>query len=195
MTATLIPLRPAPARPRPHTTPTIPTTPAPARSSRRPLWLVAGVFLLPLALGWGLFFLGWQPTGQPHGALLQPPQPLPAALAADDARGRWQVLLVGRGPCASDCLAARRALTQLRATLGKYADRVSLREVAAPQADLPVAALPPGAAGTAAGAPLPAYRFYLADPAGRLILAYPADVPWNDLRQDLERLLKYSWVG
>lgn len=192
MTATLIPLRRTAVRPQPAPPPPAPDSPAIA--ARRRFWPMAGVFALfalPLVLGWGLFALGWRPGGAPHGVLIQPPQPLPPALATNDANaptaGRWQVLLVGKGPCGTDCQAARRSLTQLRATLGKNADRVALREVPS----IPVTPPDPGAAGQ----PPAAYRFYLADPLGRLILAYPAAVPWGDLRQDLDRLLKYSWVG
>lgn len=41
----------------------------------------------------------------------------------------------------------------------------------------------------------PDHRFYLIDPLGNIMMRYPEKPDMQGMRKDLERLLKYSWVG
>mgnify|MGYP006992436953 CR=1 FL=1 len=50
----------------------------------RPLLLILSLFLLPVAIGGGLFAYGWRPAAPAaHGELLTPARPLPDLLTAD----------------------------------------------------------------------------------------------------------------
>jgi hypothetical protein len=39
------------------------------------------------------------------------------------------------------------------------------------------------------------YRFYVIDPLGNVMMRYPENAEGQGMLRDLERLLKYSWVG
>ncbi|MBK7676471.1 MAG: hypothetical protein IPJ27_17875 [Candidatus Accumulibacter sp.] len=39
------------------------------------------------------------------------------------------------------------------------------------------------------------YRFYVIDPLGNVMMRYPEKPEMQGMLRDLERLLKYSWVG
>ena len=39
------------------------------------------------------------------------------------------------------------------------------------------------------------YRFYIIDPLGNVMMRYPQEPEMQGMLRDLERLLKYSWVG
>ena len=189
------------------------STAAPA--SRRPLVLLLLLFALPFTLAALLHLAGWRPAGSAnHGELLQPPQALPAAgLTLADGRplptsalaGRWQLVLAGNGPCDADCQASLAALAQVQRLLPKYQARIN-RLWLAPVTVLESFSVPADAGGLVAASmdgawaaqlqpPATGYRFYLADPKGRLTLRYAPGADPAGLRQDLERLLKYSWTS
>ncbi|HJW04202.1 MAG TPA: hypothetical protein VJ548_13045 [Azospira sp.] len=192
---------------------------SPAVPARRPslvLVLLLLLFALPFPLAASLHLAGWRPaTSASHGELLQPPQPLPASgLTLADGRslptsalaGRWQLVLAGNGPCEADCQASLAALAQVQRLLPKYQARIGrlwLAPAHGIENNAPASADTGGLVAASMDAawiaqlqpPTAGYRFYLADPAGRLMLRYAPDADPAGLRQDLERLLKYSWIG
>lgn len=192
-------------------------------TGRRPLVLLLLLFALPFPLAAGLHLAGWRPaTSASHGELLQPPSALPATgltladgqpLPTATLAGRWQLVLAGNGPCDTDCQADLAALAQVQRLLPKHQARISrlwLTSAATLKAgfggdgkatpnpadiDGLVAASMDAAWSTQLQSPATGYRFYLADPEGRLVLRYAPGVDPAGVRQDLERLLKYSWNG
>ena len=172
----------------------------PQASSRKltPLLLILALFLLPIATAGGLYWLQWRPTQTAnYGELLQPPQPLPAGTL----RGQWLLLLLGSAPCDAACRQQLQAMRQIQVALNKDmgrlrrlwvgpADAASRAELVHDYPDL-ILATPHGNALPASATP----RLYLIDPLGNLILRYPAPAEAQGVRRDLERLLKYSWVG
>lgn len=190
--------------------------PAPARAPARAILLaLAGLFILPFLLAAGLHLAGWRPAGNAgHGELLQPPRPMPpTGLSAPDGRplalsqlgGRWQLVLAGRGPCAAcrqglaDQAQIQRLLPKFQGQLGRLwlADPAALAHTPDWAARWPglQAASPDAAWQQALELPADGFNWYLVDPAGRLVMRYPAETSPAGIRQDLERLLKYSWPG
>lgn len=186
------------------------TLPPPTSRKLTPLLLILALFLLPVATAGGLYWLQWRPVQTAnYGELLQPPLPLPAGTlrGADGVdqglalRGQWLLLLVGSAPCDAACRQQLQAMRQIQVALNKDmgrlrrlwvgpADAASRAELLRDYPDLTLAT-PHGNALPATPAP----RLYLIDPLGNLILRYPAPAEAQGVRRDLERLLKYSWIG
>jgi len=193
--------------------------PLPRRSSGLPmLALIVTLLALPFAIAAGLYLFGWQParTGN-HGTLLKPPQPLPAdgllgsagkPLATAELHGKWLLILAGRGACDAACRSRVDEMRRIQVSLNKDMGRLrrvvltdnagdsGLSDFRQQQPDLVVAAAP---ARWLPCKELPtgqnAYRLYVADPQGQLIISYRPDVAGRAVRADLERLLKFAWTG
>jgi hypothetical protein len=193
--------------------------PLPRPSSGLPmLVLIVTLLTLPFAIAAGLYLLGWQParTGN-HGTLLNPPQPLPAdglldsagrPLATAELHGKWLLILAGRGACDAACRGRVDEMRRIQVSLNKDMGRLhrvvltdnagdsGLSDFRQQQPDLVVAAAP------ALWLPCKeqpaeqnAYRLYVADPQGQLIISYRPDVAGKAVRADLDRLLKFAWTG
>jgi len=188
---------------------------SPQRSGSAMLALIVSLLALPFAIAGGLYLFGWQPARTAHhGQLLDPPLPLPASglrtpegqpLATADLGDKWLLLLSGDGPCDMACVNRIDEMRRIQVSLNK--DMARLRRVVLSdqpnaeafatfrqrQPDLLVATPPPnwlpGGKGDSA------YRLHIVDPQGRLIMNYPADVTAKAVRSDLERLLKFAWIG
>ena len=182
------------------------------------LALIVGLLALPFLIAGSLYLGGWRPAQTAnHGQLISPPQPLPAtgllgsdgqALATTQLGGKWLLILAGSGPCPNDCAARIDEMRRLQVSLNKEmgrlrrvvlsdsADDSVLRDFPRRQPDLVVATMPPHwLPGTENSAEAAAYRLYIADPQGRLIMRYAPEVAGNAVRADLERLLKFAWSG
>jgi hypothetical protein len=191
---------------------------APARSGFPMLALIASLLALPFVIAVGLYLIGWQPARTSnHGTLLKPPQPLPASglltsdgqpLATSALHGKWLLILAGRGACDAACSRRIDEMRRIQVSLNKEMGRLrrvvltnatsdsTLRNFHQQQPDLLLAAAPdlwlPCEQKPEDGS---AYRLYVADPQGKLIISYAPDVAGTGVRADLERLLKYSWTG
>jgi hypothetical protein len=199
------------------------TSPADARRSRLGLIGIAALFFVPLALSFLLYYgSSWRPSGTTqHGDLIEPPRPLPAIALAPAAggpaqpeglRGAWHLVYLGPADCSQPCRDSLVLTRQVRLALDKDMTRVRrvylypgaaspAAALAAEHPDLLLASLagetgarilaefPQGAAPTEAG------QWFLVDPLGNLMMAYPADVTPKGLLKDLERLLKLSHIG
>ncbi len=198
-------------------------SPAAQRRSRFGLIGLAALFLVPLALSFFLYFgTSWRPTGgTQHGELIQPPRPLPAVALTpasggparpDGLRGAWHLVFLAPADCGEACRDSLVMTRQVRLALDKDMTRVRrvylypgdsspAPELAAEQPDLLLASLAgeegarlaavfPGDA-----APVGPGQWFLVDPLGNLMMAYPTDVPPKGLLKDLERLLKLSHIG
>lgn len=200
-------------------------TPATFRLSpaRRTLLLIAALFALPFALASALYGFAWRPARLAnHGELIEPPQALPENGLSDadgrplptvELRGKWTLVLVGQGECAALCREQLQQMRQVQVAQNKAMGRLrrvllgeSVAALAADAAlpairqgypDLLIAAPAAGGAGDAWRSALDgaAYRFYLVDPLGNVMMRYPEKAGMSGMRRDLERLLKYSWIG
>ncbi len=145
-------------------------------SAQRTLLLILALSLLPIGIGAGLYFLGWQPgKTSNHGTLITPPVPVDL----DGLKGKWSLLLVGDAgdgamPSASTSCAACAWCWPRNGSAPSTC--TSTRRPAA-LADLP--------AGTVV----------IVDPNGLAMMRYAPGADAKGIRADLERLLKYSWIG
>ncbi len=176
---------------------------------QRALLLTLAIFLLPVAIGGGMYLLGWRPAKTSnHGELVQPPRPLPVAALGTDvataAGGKWLLLVAGDAPCAAACVALVEQTRAIQVSLNRDMGRLrrivltgtptsELRALQQRQPDLLLAAPPP--AWQAALAPGARHRLFVVDPAGNLMMQYAPEAEAKGVRADLERLLKYSWIG
>jgi hypothetical protein len=187
-------------------------TPRPDRArSRRLLYVVAAIFLLPLAVAVVLRALGWQPGGQVNrGTLLDPPvllAPMPATelgkRALPPAADAWTVIVVSGDGCGDAC---HRALDDTRKVvdlLGRDRDRVRRVLLATERLDRSAVLAQGDLIGVDAGAsPNPSLRepfagqaegtVYVADPRHYLMLRYAPGQDPRDLLEDLKHLLQYA---
>lgn len=180
----------------------------------RPLLLILSLFLLPVAIGGGLFAYGWRPAAPAaHGELLTPARPLPDLLTADGQSlaptsfaDHWTLVVASAGPCDDACRQWIVATRQVHVALYKQMNRVQriwLTDQPHPDA-APLIALQPDlhTAITASEAARQQFdldraspQIYVIDPQGRLILRYAADADPRGLLKDLERLLRFAWTG
>jgi hypothetical protein len=155
---------------------TLPTSAQNRTAWRRALLLMVALSLLPIAIGTGLYLIGWRPAKTSnYGTLITPPSPI----AIDAPTGRWSLVLIGDGVCDAACSARLDELRRVRVSLAKEMHRIQLLRVAPP----------------AALADLPAGTVIIVDPDSRAMMRYAPGAEAKGLRADLERLLKYSWTG
>lgn len=203
------------------TAPLPPATVAPAKSSRPMIVLLAALFLLPVALGTGLFWSGWRPSSfSNHGELIQPPLPLPesgllqmngSAMPTTALLGQWLIVLPSSAPCDNACENTLQQLRQVHIALNKEQSRVQrvflrLGEVA--QAETPaleqlergfpqliLASAPDDGTAEAWQRLFTAHKgaIFIVDPLGNVMMRYPDSGNMRGVLKDLERLLKYSW--
>lgn len=199
----------------PMTVPLLPRSPG-----RRAMLLATLLLVMPFAVAFGLYWFEWRPTRTGnHGELIQPPRPLPEnglretdgrPLPTAELRGKWLLVLAGDGPCDAACAQQLHLMRQIQVAQNKEMGRLrrvwlgagAARDPALPELrrqypDLVVAVPPEGAAandwrGALDGS---SYRLYLVDPLGNAMMRYAPDADPTHVRKDLERLLKYSWVG
>ncbi len=145
-------------------------------SAQRTLLLILTLSLLPIAIGAGLYFFGWQPGKTTnHGTLITPP----VAVGSEGLKGKWSLLLLGNTSNAGN---AERLdeLRRVRVVLAKEWKRTQHLHLDARPAAL---------------ADLPAGTVVIVDPNGLAMMRYAPGADAKGIRADLERLLKYSWIG
>lgn len=180
---------------------------------RRAMLLTLLIFLTPVLVGGGLYFFGWRPAKTSnHGKLVLPPRPVQvAALGAEIAprvSGKWLLLVAGDAPCEEDCVRLTEQTRNIQVSLNRDMGRLSrivlatsptepLKALQARQPDLLVTA-PPAAWRSALTPEMTAghqHRLFVVDPAGNLMMQYAPGADAKGVRDDLEKLLKHSWIG
>jgi hypothetical protein len=179
------------------------------RRNRRPLYVLIGLFFVPLGVAFFLYYgAGWRPAGQTnHGELLAPVHALPAE--ATQLRGSWSLVYVGAGRCDDDCRTALIFARQTRLSLNQDMKRVERFFVATGECcdhdyldgvhpGLKVIAAPDAAASTLVRAFPAAQRehaLFVVDPLGNLVMRYDVRQSPKGLLSDLQKLLKLSHIG
>lgn len=116
------------------------TNPAPPddaqRRSRTQLWLLVGIFFVPLITAFVLYygFSGVRPAGSTNkGDLITPARPLVVGVLLDPQdqpleedllKGKWSLIYIGTGDCDVRCRAALTLMRQTRLALNDDASRV-----------------------------------------------------------------------
>ena len=190
---------------------------------RRAMMLTIALLMLPFLIAFGLYWFEWRPAKLAnHGELIQPPQALPESglshadgspLPTEELRRKWTLVLVSRTPCDNACQHDLHQMRQVQVALNKEMLRLrrvligssvsvlaadpALPELRRSYPDLLIAAPnadPQGALWRSAIDPTN-YRFYVIDPLGNVMMRYTDKPDMAGMLKDLERLLKYSWVG
>lgn len=160
-----------------------------------------------------------------YGKLIEPPYPLrnirlvTAAgkdFRIEEVRGKWSLLWLTSQPCGDECGSYLHRMRNIRLALRE--NSVRLQSFAIPLTGSRTDAwikketefsdtillttseneLRHLAAQFATAAGLSTSRtdgFYLVDPLGNLMMRYDTNADFKGILKDLERLLKYSWVG
>ena len=184
------------------------------------LMLLLVIFAMPILLVVGMYKIDWRPaSGSSYGQLQQPPRPLVLAglqdarggsFAAADWKDKWTMLTIDAQGCPADCMERLRVMRQVHVALNKEIGRVQrvllLPSGAPDDVILTLRKIYPDlhvltGAGTeelskqfdVSGAE--GGRIFLVDPIGHWMMTYPRQFDAKGLLSDLQRLLKYSWVG
>lgn len=160
-----------------------------------------------------------------YGQLVQPPRELPdmpltstngTAMRFADLKGRWSLVYASPGKCEATCLKRLYYMRQIHTAFAKELDRIQevlitldaspdaglaekikeyprVKVISGPQASLAI--LADKLRGTADKNEDLTGRIYIVDPQGFVMMRYPAEPDPAGIRRDIEKLLKYSWVG
>ena len=190
------------------------------RSGRIKMILLLLVCAAPVIASYFTFYVIKPQSRINYGELILPVKPVPAAqLRLLDGKpydfaqlkGKWVMLTVDGGACPTACVEKLYKMRQVRATMGKDADRIEnawLIDDEGPLETQVIRAYDATHMLRAQGSPflatfLPADgaganqrdHIYLIDPLGNLVLRYPKNADPAKMKKDLERLLRYSRIG
>lgn len=172
--------------------------------------LIAALCAAPVLASYLAYYV-WRPQGRVnYGDLLAvqklPDAPLPQLdgkpFRLSDLKGKWVMLSIDSGACATACETKLFTMRQLRLMQGADMDRIA--RVFLITDDLPLTTLlireyddmgmvrAQGSALLAAfpAADAPREHIYLVDPYGNLMLRFPKNPDPAHMKQDLQRLLK-----
>lgn len=189
-------------------------------SQRTKFLLLVGLFMLPTAASFIVFYFFPPEKSGNYGELVSPVIQLPALGAArysplppdagDVLRGKWLLITRDGGGCEAACRTKLFAMRQARLILGRDQDRVVLvilvDDDVIPAAPLQkefdgalwlaaksspwLKVLPPSVGGGNARG-----NIFAADPLGNLFMRYAAEPDIKRLSRDLQRVLKASQIG
>lgn len=199
-----------------------------ARRPRNPvliLSLLLAVFAAPFVLSWWMYNytqLGRDGGAYSHGDLIQPPRVVPDQALKDPLApsrsprlyGKWTLVYLARGECASRCEKRLYMMRQIWLAMGRDSQRLQRVLMLIDPARTPITGWPEyqgqlvtllnGAAADAVTGiftlkngdhPLTADRLYIVDPLGNLMMSYPSGTDPLGIIKDLQRLFKYSGIG
>ena len=190
----------------------------PHRSGRLQLVLIFITPLLVIGLSSLMFYSGlFLPEGKTNkGELILPPKPVASiglmhnngVFTEAQLDGRWAVLVIGDGVCASElCQDAMYQTRQALIALGKESDRVARVYVSTDAANVgpEFRAEHPGIFWLNADESQllkalevqswPSHRYFIVDPLGNVLMQYQPAQRGGDLLKDIKKLLKASKIG
>ena len=188
-------------------------------AGRWKLFAILAVCASPL-IGSYLAYYVIKPSGRTnYGDILDPRQyPLPATgttgldgkpLSLDTYRGKWVMLQIDGGACATSCRGKLFAMRQLRLMQGKEMTRVERVWLISDQVPLETTLMREfegtrfvrGDAETLSkwlpvdGGTVMQDHLYLIDPRGNLMMRFPKDADPGKVKKDLGKLLRASSIG
>ena len=183
--------------------------------------IIIAVFLLffaPVLVSWYLvFFTGYKHGGGvQHGILIDPPRQLEDVelfdpLSGKTARlhGKWTLLMMVTGSCDQACTDNLYRMRQLQLVMGKdmyrlqraayFIDKIARQDAGRLFADYagqmllsPAITMDEFLSGFKMNDKIDDHALYLIDPAGFLMMMYPADTDPSGIIKDLKRLFRNS---
>lgn len=187
---------------------------------RLKLLALFSVFLLPFIAGWlALYVFDYRPDSKNYGDLVQPVRPLsfPLLTTLNDKQldknfwNKWTFVLLDKGKCINLCRENLYYLRQMRVALGRDMDRVQNLLIVGQAVDDDLSqflteypkltVINQAASALFEKFKLPGIEtgespmLYLIDPAGNLMITYPAVNKPKSILSDIRRLLKVSQIG
>lgn len=180
------------------------------KSARVTLVGLSVLFLLPLVTAWLMYtgVIDWQPgETRNHGTLVNPPvaAKLPEEAQERDLTGHWMLLYPVGMECADPCQQDLIGFRQLRRALGRDGERIRVVVLTDGSAEdkhwQAIAEIDEAASLLASSSGMLRAQLqdirgeegtYLLDPLNNIMMHYEAGTDTNDIRLDLERLLKYA---
>lgn len=168
------------------------------------------LFLFPLVMAWLMYsgVIDYSPREtRNHGTLVNPPveAKLPQEIAGGRLNGKWVLLYALPAACHQECRTDIAGLRQMDRALGRDAHRVHIVHLAPAAFDTvsldEISHIDPNAFTVRDHSGMLSAQLrdiegasgsYLIDPLGNIMMYYHAGSDPNDIRLDLERLLKYS---
>lgn len=182
--------------------------------SRLILLVLLLLFFAPLVAAFVLYYgAHWRPAGETnHGALIQPPRPLPSTATAAMLRGKWSLVYVGAGNCDADCRSTLHFIGQTYLGMAQLMPRMqqvflvtaaccddAFIEREHPQLIMVNLDSPDNPEAAALLAQFPsdqrAATVFIVDPKGNLMMRYDARATPKGLHEDLQKLLSLSHIG
>ena len=168
-------------------------------SARTKVALVFAVCAAPFALGWLAYDMRWIPGHSGNYGELVPPRVVGGPLAP--LKGKWVLVTLDAAACNAACERKLYVVRQVRRAQGKDMERIErlwiVTDARKPRSEL-LAAIEGTHLAADAGA-VKAFPdsagIFLVDPAGNLMMRFPADADPSKMIKDLQRLLKYSSLG
>lgn len=160
-------------------------------SNRIKLVLLMLLMAAPVMASWSMHLLqvGIPEEKTARGELLPEIQPLSEWSLDWQADGRWWLVMAADPACVDRCEQQADKLWRVHRALGREAERVYRLRAGAEES------LPGEMAKSWQGPPpegVEPGHAWIADPQGRVVLAYQADVDPGDIHRDLMRLLRIN---
>lgn len=180
------------------------------KSARVTLVGLSALFLLPLMGAWLMYtgVIDWQPgETRNHGTLVNPPlaAKLPQDAGERDLTGHWMLLYPANAVCSDTCKQDLVGLRQLRRALGRDGERIRVVVLteggASEEPGRTIVEIDEAASLLSDSSGMLRAQLqdlhggqgtYLLDPLDNIMMHYDAGTDTNDIRLDLERLLKYA---
>ncbi len=143
-------------------------------------------FFIPIMLSMFLYYYHehFNLKTKNHGVLINPPMDV-KNLWQTDASKKWQIVHVSKDKCDADCENIDQTLSQIKTALGKYSERVNVKEVS-----LSGSKVDESKQGFSIE-----NKVYLVDPTGNVFMYYTDTSNPMNILKDLKHVLEVSQVG
>lgn len=163
------------------------------------LWVVLLTPLLVILASTGLYYSGWlhPETTTNKGELIMPPLDI-AELGVEDLERSWWMVTVSQNGCDSHCEEMLYWVQQVHIRLGRESPRVS-RLLLTPEPVSLNNEVYPGLQkrqGDLQALPMDEdLQLFIVDPNGNVMMKFDSDNPYEDVLDDMNKLLSRSTIG
>ena len=162
------------------------------------LWIVLLTPLLVILASTGLYYSGWlHPEGTTNkGELIMPPVDV-SAVGIEDLERQWWMMTVSANGCDDACEQKLFWVQQVHIRLGRESPRVS--RMLLTEGPVSLNEEYPGLVerqGELQALPMEGpLQLFIVDPNGNIMMKFDADSPYEDVLDDMNKLLSRSTIG